>query len=185
MKIDTHACDALRGRYARICVQVSIDKPLLTSIFIGHHIQRILCEGFNQICFLCGKLGHKNISYPDFKPTSITNSNPTHPSMNITDQQLSPSTEPLHSSSRFPNLTQLMIIPYHLLTWILHLLLVSSQLMAHGWWCIEESLPSVLSLANNHLLKQQLTRLLGIDLSLEGSRCGSPSKMYLPNLLNS
>lgn len=60
LKVDAHACDANRGRYARLCVQISLDKPLLSSVSLGHHVQCIFYEGMHQICFLCGKIGHKN-----------------------------------------------------------------------------------------------------------------------------
>lgn len=36
-------------------------------VSLGHHIQRIYYEGMNHICFLCGKIGYKNIACQDFK----------------------------------------------------------------------------------------------------------------------
>lgn len=65
LKVDAHTNDALRGQYARICVQVCTDNALKTRVYIGHHTQLVIYEGLNMICFVCGKVGHKNVACPD------------------------------------------------------------------------------------------------------------------------
>nr|POE44756.1 hypothetical protein CFP56_75799 [Quercus suber] len=49
----------VRGGYARLCVQIDVDKPLISSIRVGGLVQRVLYEGISSLCFCCGKLGHK------------------------------------------------------------------------------------------------------------------------------
>nr|POF24157.1 hypothetical protein CFP56_06240 [Quercus suber] len=49
----------VRGGYARLCVQIDLDKPLISSIRVGRLVQRVLYKGISSLCFCCGKLGHK------------------------------------------------------------------------------------------------------------------------------
>ncbi|XP_050249174.1 uncharacterized protein LOC126696482 [Quercus robur] len=57
--IDAHTASGIRGRFARICLQVNLDKPLAKSLTIGKRTQTILYEGINSICFSCGRIGHR------------------------------------------------------------------------------------------------------------------------------
>lgn len=66
IKIDVHTNDSLRGQYAHICVQVSIDKPLKQEF-----TQVVIYEGLNMACFECGKVGHKNVICPNLHRTLI------------------------------------------------------------------------------------------------------------------
>ncbi|PHU24593.1 hypothetical protein BC332_09700 [Capsicum chinense] len=45
LKIDACTSSALRGRYARLCVQIPMEEPVVSSIQIGSHMQHILYEG--------------------------------------------------------------------------------------------------------------------------------------------
>ncbi|XP_019224117.1 PREDICTED: uncharacterized protein At4g02000-like [Nicotiana attenuata] len=58
LKIDTCTSATLRGRYARICIQVPLEKPVATSVTIGDHKQLVLYEGENVLCTGCGRIGH-------------------------------------------------------------------------------------------------------------------------------
>ncbi|XP_019257791.1 PREDICTED: uncharacterized protein At4g02000-like [Nicotiana attenuata] len=57
LRIDACTSSTLRGRYARLCVQVPLDQLVQTAIQIGSHIQ-LLYEGENFLCKACGRLGH-------------------------------------------------------------------------------------------------------------------------------
>ena len=59
LRVDTHTALEARGRYARICVQVDMSKPLVTIVRIGQRCQPVVYEGVNQLCFACGHLGHR------------------------------------------------------------------------------------------------------------------------------
>ncbi|KAM3282625.1 hypothetical protein P3S67_026270 [Capsicum chacoense] len=61
--VKVYACTSstLRGHYARVCVQIPFETPLLTSILIGDHLQQIQNEGEGFLCKFCGCLGHTAI----------------------------------------------------------------------------------------------------------------------------
>lgn len=48
-----------RGRFARLCVQINFDKPLIKLIRIGGIEQMVQYEGINSLCFSCGRVGHR------------------------------------------------------------------------------------------------------------------------------
>nr|XP_016457641.1 PREDICTED: uncharacterized protein LOC107781456 [Nicotiana tabacum] len=58
LKADACTSAALRGRYARLCVELSLDKPVKSNVWIGTHQQQILYEGENLLYKSCGHLGH-------------------------------------------------------------------------------------------------------------------------------
>ena len=62
LRIDSFTASETRGGYARLCVQINLDKPLITSIRIGRLVQRVMYEGVSLLCFNCGRLGHKKES---------------------------------------------------------------------------------------------------------------------------
>ena len=64
LRIDSHTANWERGRFARLCVQVNLDKPLVRKIYIGKLEQCVLYEGINALCFSCGRIGHKLESCP-------------------------------------------------------------------------------------------------------------------------
>ena len=62
LRIDAHTASNVRGRFARLCVQVNLDKPLINSIQIGKMAQKVQYEGLNSLCFACGHMGHRKES---------------------------------------------------------------------------------------------------------------------------
>ncbi|XP_009759259.2 uncharacterized protein [Nicotiana sylvestris] len=58
LKIDQCTSSTLRGRYARICIQVPLETPVETSIIIGDHKQVVIYEGEGTLCTICGRIGH-------------------------------------------------------------------------------------------------------------------------------
>lgn len=96
IKIDAHTNHATRGQFTCLCVQVSVDKPLFTTVHIGDHTQPIIYEeGINQICFLCGKLGHKDFVCPDIPS----------PPVNMNSMSSVPATPTTESPTKNVNLT--------------------------------------------------------------------------------
>lgn len=59
LRIDSHTAMEARGKYARLCIQVDVNKPLVNTICIGHFEQAVTYEGIHSLCFSCGRLGHK------------------------------------------------------------------------------------------------------------------------------
>lgn len=62
-----------RGKFARMCIEVDLSKPLLPYYFIKGEQYRIEYEGLHSLCFLCGKFGHINVNCPDKKPDEDQN----------------------------------------------------------------------------------------------------------------
>ncbi|GLT26686.1 hypothetical protein SLA2020_017320 [Shorea laevis] len=65
LRVDAYTIHHTRGQYARICIQVDLKKPLITCVRIGKHMQRVLYEGIQKLCFKCGKVGHKDNQCPN------------------------------------------------------------------------------------------------------------------------
>lgn len=59
LRIDSYTASKSKGSYARLCIQVELDKPLIKSIQIGRLVQQVLYEGISTLCFCCGRMGHK------------------------------------------------------------------------------------------------------------------------------
>lgn len=64
LRVDIHIAAEARGRFARLCVQVDVMKPLVTTIMIGKLEQSVSYEGIQKFCFDCERLGHKRENCP-------------------------------------------------------------------------------------------------------------------------
>ena len=59
LRIDAHTGMESRGRFARLCVLICFDKPLIRNIKVGGINQPVQYEGLTALCFSCGRVGHK------------------------------------------------------------------------------------------------------------------------------
>ncbi|KAH0669569.1 hypothetical protein KY285_023730 [Solanum tuberosum] len=76
LKVDACTSATLKGRYARLCVEVPMDVPVINKIQIGSHTQTITYEGEGLLCKTCGRLGHlqANCQYIPVSKTDAGNS---------------------------------------------------------------------------------------------------------------
>ena len=72
LRVDSNTASEARGHFVRICIQVNLDKPLVTSILLEGIVQEVLYEGINTLCFSFGRVGHRK----DFCPFTIKEKTP-------------------------------------------------------------------------------------------------------------
>ncbi|PKI44474.1 hypothetical protein CRG98_035148 [Punica granatum] len=77
LRIDSRTYLKVRGKYARLCVQVDLMRPLPTTLWIGDFEQPLQYEGIDQLCFNCGIVGHTFSTCPDLVPTPPSSPLPT------------------------------------------------------------------------------------------------------------
>lgn len=58
VKIDLRTVEASRGRFARVCVEVSLDVPVVGRVWLCNHWYRVEYEGLHLLCKKCGCFGH-------------------------------------------------------------------------------------------------------------------------------
>lgn len=68
VKVDQATSLVSRGKFARICVEVDITKPLLAKFKIRQRVIKIEYEGIHLVCFKCGVYGHRKDACPTEKP---------------------------------------------------------------------------------------------------------------------
>ncbi|CAN1787302.1 hypothetical protein LINPERHAP1_LOCUS17586 [Linum perenne] len=62
VRLDLATAEGTRGRYARVCVEVDVTKPLLGKYMIEDKVLRVEYESLENVCFECGFYGHKKES---------------------------------------------------------------------------------------------------------------------------
>ncbi|CAN1175843.1 hypothetical protein LINPERHAP2_LOCUS32170 [Linum perenne] len=60
LRIDTQTMLATRGKFARVCVELNLDEPLMPMVGIEGRWYKIEYEGISNICTTCGCAGHNS-----------------------------------------------------------------------------------------------------------------------------
>ena len=58
IKVDMNTVNVTRGKFARICIEVDLDKLVVGKVWIQNHWHNVEYEGFHIICSACGCYGH-------------------------------------------------------------------------------------------------------------------------------
>lgn len=58
VKVDKNTLTQERGKYAKLCVEVDLTKPLLAMFTIKGRQFKVEYEGLHLLCLTCGKFGH-------------------------------------------------------------------------------------------------------------------------------
>ncbi|KAK4270920.1 hypothetical protein QN277_019685 [Acacia crassicarpa] len=59
LKIDRTTAFSKKGGFARLCVEVDLQKPLLSGFSHFGEERRFAYEGLHMVCFTCGRYGHR------------------------------------------------------------------------------------------------------------------------------
>ncbi|CAN1127957.1 hypothetical protein LINPERHAP2_LOCUS4338, partial [Linum perenne] len=59
VRLDLATSEGSRCRYARVCVEVDLTKPLIGKYMIEDKVMKIEYESLENVCFDCGCYGHK------------------------------------------------------------------------------------------------------------------------------
>ncbi|CAN1181650.1 hypothetical protein LINPERHAP2_LOCUS35530, partial [Linum perenne] len=59
VRLDLATSEGARARYARVCVEVDISKPLIGKFMIDERTYYVIYESLENICAECGMYGHK------------------------------------------------------------------------------------------------------------------------------
>lgn len=71
LKVDTNTTQQTRGKFARICVEINLNKPLVPFYYMDEVLLHFAYEGIHLICFHCGKYGHAKESCQDKKNQDV------------------------------------------------------------------------------------------------------------------
>jgi hypothetical protein len=58
LRVDFNTAAGTKGRFARICIQLDLEKPLARTIIVGKARPAVIYEGIGLLYFHCGKIGH-------------------------------------------------------------------------------------------------------------------------------
>ena len=61
LKVIAITSATIRGRYARLCVQINTANPLPKRVKLGAFWQNIVYENLPLLCYQCGQLGHREL----------------------------------------------------------------------------------------------------------------------------
>ncbi|XP_031102039.1 uncharacterized protein LOC116005945 [Ipomoea triloba] len=59
LRLDRTTAAREKGRFARAAVEVDLNKPLVTEIWVRDEVQAVEYEGLHVVCFGCGVVGHR------------------------------------------------------------------------------------------------------------------------------
>lgn len=74
IKVDIAALLASRGRFGCVCVEIDLRKPLMAGYVMRREYYRLQYEGLQDLCFGCGRYGHRQADCPENLPKDASTS---------------------------------------------------------------------------------------------------------------
>ncbi|KAB2629216.1 hypothetical protein D8674_034011 [Pyrus ussuriensis x Pyrus communis] len=64
LRVDAHTASQVRGKYARVCVELDLTKSLIANVKVENCWYVVEYEGLHLVCFNCGCYGHRREQCP-------------------------------------------------------------------------------------------------------------------------
>ncbi|KAI9120688.1 hypothetical protein K1719_007721 [Acacia pycnantha] len=58
IRLDIHTAQRARGKFARMCVELDLTKPLVPEFIVEGQVLSVVYESLGQLCNKCGMVGH-------------------------------------------------------------------------------------------------------------------------------
>lgn len=68
LKLDRTTTVAAKGKFARAAVELDLNKPLVSEVWVQNSVQLVEYEGLHVVCFSCGVVGHREQLCPEKEP---------------------------------------------------------------------------------------------------------------------
>lgn len=95
VKVDTTTSLISIGKFARICVEVDVTKPLLAKFTVGGEVVPIEYEGIQMVCFSCGIYGHRQGQCRPDNQNEGANTTEVNPDRGQNNDPVAPNDQPV------------------------------------------------------------------------------------------
>ncbi|XP_019189720.1 PREDICTED: uncharacterized protein LOC109184127 [Ipomoea nil] len=76
IRVDQATSQVSRGRFAHMCVEIDLSKPLISKFRLRRRTRYISYEGIHLVCFNCGMYGHSLETCPDGNKVAVVGDDP-------------------------------------------------------------------------------------------------------------
>ena len=71
IKVDLNTLNFARGKFARVCIEIDLTRPIIGKVWLDGHWYKVQYEGLHVICTSCGYYGHERRECNGMKQTSF------------------------------------------------------------------------------------------------------------------
>ncbi|KAI9120679.1 hypothetical protein K1719_007712 [Acacia pycnantha] len=66
IRLDIHTAQRSRGKFARLCVELDLTKPLVPEFYVEGQVLSVEYESLGSLCSKCGRVGHSHQGCEEF-----------------------------------------------------------------------------------------------------------------------